>query len=237
MNEISWQKLWNERGIAIARAFGQPTPPSLVHSFDFGKRILPGACGLYFPAADASRAPTYITMGPSQVADTVEECERIELCVHAAAGQFWPYLILHDLLTQWVYDRSSVRVGSVFPFVMFRSGNGEMTVAIGHPTNNIERIGVLEWMLLWPDSEVPSITVRETAISVLAATPITNDEKNLASIATVAHLMLALKLTGVLRQTELLRRSMCEDPRWTDIWHHILELEPEECERRFNDGH
>lgn len=246
-----WERTWLERSEAVGLAFGETSPPGIVHSFSWPNRIrCPGACALAFPPIAASRDPIrharqdwlYLTLGLSQPLDR-EQVERereagrsyssygIEFAFVVEEESSWAPSALKNFV-RYQTDGEVIEWGHRFPFGFYLDESGERQAFTGpgwdggfRPVGEIR--AVLFWPFLHPDSVLQTSTGK---FLILVATGITAAEWDFAKRTTTAHLLLLLIRAGIGQRTRPDRSCLLSDLRWQQVAREIEGMAPQDCD-------
>ncbi len=234
-----WERTWKEREDLLARCYGRfgvPGHEGKVLAFSGELRLhFPGCCIYAFPpevegGSHAARTDgslrdgwLYVTHGPSQPAKRPGRLAKlsagptpsghgIELAVLVREPADWAPELLQNLLLYFARERHPIGEGHRIPF-RFLDRAGELVPAIvGADGLKGEKVaGSAAALLIWPtlDPWMPFET-STGVFQVLVATPITQEEWDLAKSTSSTHL-LALLYAKSGQEAVPLRESVTSD--------------------------
>ncbi len=221
--DTGWSALWDERERAVLSVMGDLDPPDRVVPFSWAGKVLPGACALCFPPSEARDHYTYMTLGPTQPADIGMSPLCWEFAINVGAPAAWPYQVLFDLISHWLYDRAEIGPGYLLPLLFFESVDSCLCAGLGRAIDKLKVVGAIRGIYLW-DLDHRRFRVSSGEFGLLIGVPVTNDEIELADRSTPAHLMLLLKRLNVLAAADPMRGSVLERPDAEAHWRQIREL-------------
>jgi hypothetical protein len=238
-----WETKWKEREELFLTAFGQTHPPGVVNAFGWPSigASVPGGCAMTFPPRPPSRHEWLsISHGLTQPTAPAPGGEfegpsgyGYEFGFITRAQSAWCNEALGQLLLYVMQSKAPILRGHRVPMWFSRNANGDLrpTIGVVSSDNSEVAFGNMRALLFWPYMRHPRGFSTSTGyFSVLLATTITESEWRMAKQTSSAHLLLLFFRAKNGQVSELDRKTVLDEPAWSEEWEQIKLLSENEAE-------